>query len=799
MYLYYLGLVFWVFSILWVYPIFQEQNIWIGIVFACVAFCFYFLFIIACEPKKKEEPLILKLIKTIYLSLLTLTIQSVGLWLYIGIFSRWRELTFLSPLFKVILKLFHIPVAVSGGNLYLYGVANYVHTFSPNPSNLGLVYLLMLVSGNLSLFFITKENKKVLRISLISLVSMITYLLFRVVFLLTLFSIQEVGIPGVSWYYLTYFWHPLTGILTFLPWALLQHLLLKKETLYLYNLKLLCNKEIIFAQIKPSLCLALSIMLLLLIIFWIPSGQPKDGRVLLEEYYSDWSKSTRPIDEQWYSSASTYNYYTLRTYLNSYYDVIVNESPLEDVDLNKYNVMIIKIPTKPFTQKVIEKIVSYVRNGGGLWVIGDHTNVFGSTTYLNPLLRNFGLKLRYDGVYHNEHGSFNSIYTKSKVKHPIIHHVPVFLFATPCSLQVTNPRMRIVVPGLTTKAYALSYSNRNFFPDTKPDLNIFTGANTLMAAGDFGRGRVAVFTDSTVFSNFFMYLPGKPEMALATVAWLNHKPPRAFKFVLLILSMFLFICYLYYYLRIPKGKRSYFHQIVATLFIMSFVIPTINALNCNSYSLPQEIRPQSKVGIVGNYSSIYLPFSEWKEDDENNYNTFYIWGQRAGLRNKYYYSIDKAIDEAKALFLILPKESFSKTDLVKLDSYLKEGGKIYIFDHGDKGSSSNELLNLYGMRINYRKTGTGKIYDNKNGISFKNTVPLGIVEGMGETRLYWEANNENGNKYPVYINKKVGKGELHVFGGVLNFSNKYFGYDNVIPQGETSKINNFILDIYGSI
>src|SRR5690606_14849047 len=143
-----------------------------------------------------------------------------------------------------------------------------------------------------------------------------------------LFCNQEVGISGASWYYLAYFWHPVAGIITFLPWTFLQFLLFKKDNLALINLKELCRKEKIRAYLKPALYLGLSIISFLLILFWVPSGKPKNGRVLFEEYYSDWSKSTRPIDEQWYGSASTYNYYTFRTYLNAYYDVTVNESPL---------------------------------------------------------------------------------------------------------------------------------------------------------------------------------------------------------------------------------------------------------------------------------------------------------------------------------------------------------------------------------------------------------------------------------------------------------------------------------------
>jgi hypothetical protein len=797
MYLYFSGMVFWAFSILWVYPLFQEQNVVMGMVFACLAFCFYFLFVLSSEPKK-EESLVFKLIKSIYLSFLTITLQTVGLWLYIEIISRWRELTFLTPLFKAIFRLFHIPVTVSGGNLYLYGVANYVLTFLPNPSNLGLVYLLMFATGNLSLLFITKESKKAFKIHLVSLVSLVIYLLLRVVLLVTLFSNQEVGISGVSWYYLAYFWHPIAGIITFLPWIFLQHLLLKKETLILYNLKNLCTKETVLAHLKPALYLALSMVFLLVTIFWIPSGKLKDGRVLFEEYYSDWSKSTRPIDDQWYSSASTYNYYTLRTYLNSYYDVTVNESPLENVDLDKYDVVILKIPTKPYPKKVIEKVVNYVRNGGGLWVIGDHTNVFGSTSYLNPLLEPFGMQLRYDGVYQNEHGRFNSLFRGNIINHPIIHKVPVFLFATPCSLQVNNPAMRIVIPGLTTKSYVLSYANDNFFSDTKPDLNIHFGANTLLAAGNYGRGRIAVFTDSTVFSNFLINLPGKTEMALSTISWLNHRPAtQGIKLVIIFLGAFFLFMFVYTFKKL-KEKKNLFLPATIGLVMLLLAIQMSNISNKLSFKMPEEIRPATKAAFLAQYSSIYLPFADWRIGDPSDYNTFFIWGQRAGICNKYHLRLEDALKTSQALFMILPKNRFTSKDLGKLDNYLKEGGKIILLDHGGDGSSANDFLGNYGIWLSYEEDGKGEILDLNTEITIENKLPIGLVEGNAETILYWrrvyEDNQENTK--PIFVRKKVGFGELYVFGGVENFSTSNFGQYEIIPQGDKKQINDLILGIY---
>ena len=68
MYLFYLGLVFWAFAFLWVYPLFQEPDFRMGGAFAFLAFCFYFLYMCVSKPEKEEETSVYKLVKSLYLS-----------------------------------------------------------------------------------------------------------------------------------------------------------------------------------------------------------------------------------------------------------------------------------------------------------------------------------------------------------------------------------------------------------------------------------------------------------------------------------------------------------------------------------------------------------------------------------------------------------------------------------------------------------------------------------------------------------------------------------------------------------
>ena len=51
------------------------------------------------------------------------------------------------------------------------------------------------------------------------------------------------------------------------------------------------------------------------------------------------------------------------------------------------------------------------------------------------------------------------------------------------------------------------------------------GSFVQLWATQFGRGRVLAFTDSTIWSNFCFFDPGKSELWLGMCEWLNHSTP----------------------------------------------------------------------------------------------------------------------------------------------------------------------------------------------------------------------------------------------------------------------------------
>ncbi len=101
--------------------------------------------------------------------------------------------------------------------------------------------------------------------------------------------------------------------------------------------------------------------------------------------------------------------------------------------LKKCDVLILKIPTREYTDDEVEAIVRFVKNGGGLMLIGEHTDVFGSGTYLNKVAKHFGFSYRFDCLFGVD-SVFKEHYDIPLAPHPILQYMPTFDFAISCSI-----------------------------------------------------------------------------------------------------------------------------------------------------------------------------------------------------------------------------------------------------------------------------------------------------------------------------------------------------------------------------
>ncbi|MCL2058702.1 MAG: hypothetical protein FWH01_06535 [Oscillospiraceae bacterium] len=269
-------------------------------------------------------------------------------------------------------------------------------------------------------------------------------------------------------------------------------------------------------------------------------GSPKAGRVVVDEYHSDWEWTDEAYDENWFGERSGYNYYCFYEYIDKHYITSRNMAPITAELLSQADVFIIKTPTEPFSADEVSALHNFVERGGGLYLIGDHTNVFGTSTNLNQIAPLFGIRFLHDCTYELTRGNLSEYKTSSLMPHPVVRDLPHFLFASSNTLETTMYTEDVIL-GYGLKNYQADYSQRNFFPEDTNSGNVEFGAFVQCAAASYKKGRVLAFTDSTVFSNFWMHMRGKPELLLGSLDWLNREnvlpvAPRAISLPLMLAS-----------------------------------------------------------------------------------------------------------------------------------------------------------------------------------------------------------------------------------------------------------------------
>ncbi|MEM8835861.1 MAG: hypothetical protein AAGD00_08575 [Planctomycetota bacterium] len=252
---------------------------------------------------------------------------------------------------------------------------------------------------------------------------------------------------------------------------------------------------------------------------WVDPGTAKTGRVVVDEHFSAWEPSDEPLTTERFGVRTVYAYFNLVNGLGHHFDVARNYEPITDATLENASVLILKTPTSPYPQETIDRIEAFVRDGGGLWMIGDHTDVFGMTTHLRPVAERFGLRLDDNAVLDVQ--ANRQLYEPEPWAHPVARHMPRFIWMTGHSVSAPMWSRDAIRRGWLLCDNS-DHSANTGFGDFAPQLDERIGQVTQCVAMPFGNGRVAYWSDSTVFSNFGVFMPGKFEIAVGTVDYLSR-------------------------------------------------------------------------------------------------------------------------------------------------------------------------------------------------------------------------------------------------------------------------------------
>lgn len=447
---------------------------------------------------------------------------------------------------------------------------------------------------------------------------------------------------------------------------------------------------------------ALGIGLLTFSCFWAPVGQRQEGRVMVVERHSSWEPTTEPYGTVTYGEAGSYNYGGIYEYSSQYYQMsrLLPDDKINDAALQQCDVLIIKTPTSRYSTDEVGAVVRFVEQGGSLLLIGDHTNVFNMSTYLNDISRHFGFTFRNDLLFQIG-DPYRQMYYPPKVRHPILQFMPPMNFAVSCSIDPGSSAGTMVIRNCGLYNLPPAYHESNYHPQAeyRPDMQY--GAWCQLWAAVHGKGRVVAFADSTLFSNFCTFQPGKAELFIGMLEWLNHSSVfdapiirKSLTWPLVLIGIGLILVGIRFALR---QRSPWLLPAAAGIAAWAATSALVVQTHQHTMPLPPKQHSMRHVVIDRTVSDVPLFTGAFADDVEGNgYGMLEQWIPRIGD----YTSRRSGADafQGDGLVLICPTKLPSQTYREQLVRWVESGGRLVVFDSPDvENSTANSILMLFGL------------------------------------------------------------------------------------------------------
>jgi len=613
--------------------------------------------------------------------------QNIMLFAYAKFEARCHALPMIRPAAAYLLRLTGIPAGSNVEGISIQGTERILQV-DVNPEMLGFRFFLAFMVCGLVLILLFKQERRV-RTFLYLAASGAVYMLLRFVYLTYLYAETSS---------LNIFSHPEWTFAAFLPFVVAVARIVTLESPP-DQLELGMSRGRIRSSVIPWTLIVLASYSLVTACLFVDPGQKKSGRILIDEGHSDWEWTTTPMDTVTFGERSTYNYFCLKRLLAHYYEVNTTSQELNLELLSRHDILIAKTPTRHYSHDEADAIEAFVRNGGGLLLISDHTDVFGMTTFINPIASRFGLEFQRDATFDLDSGKFSIFQPWMALPHPIIRNVAPLVFLTTCTIE-SPPRSQDVIIGRGLGTEGPDYSTRNFLGDREKRQPIKFGAFLQLVALPFEQGRVVGFTDSTIFSSFCLFMPGKSELSLNIIDWLNRR--NVYYWVQPVLGGIGVVMTL---LLVPVIWRR-----ISGITVPGIILAasaglaggwlTADVVGHISYTPVRARIPYAKVCFEMSHSPLvksafFAPRLLQPED----YTTFYAWTQRLSLTPAVAPGLT-ACAGADMIVILEPTRPFGKADFEWLIRYLQGGGKVLMLDDPRNTTSTAEaFLKRFGLSV----------------------------------------------------------------------------------------------------
>ena len=458
------------------------------------------------------------------------------------------------------------------------------------------------------------------------------------------------------------------------------------------------NENLLFRHLSRSLPALLLLIFPLVAVLsqFINWGQLKEGVVLFDCFHQ--STASVEIDlraNEQFAEASLGHGRFLHYVRSCGYETRLHRQEITPKSLEKVSIVVLLMNSSPMKLQERQALISFVRRGGGLLVVGDHTDVEGTSSALNPLIKAFGAQFAFDTVWRRLDAGVRDV---RFLAHPLTCHLQRAYFSTGCSINLDccSPLRPFIRSSSMLFSDLGHYGRAAYLGDGQLNEGERLGSLPLAVAGSFGKGRVVLLGDSAYFQNGVMVL--NESFANRILGWLNRRNYFNGAGTLSWLISFITILALCVLLIV---KRCQMHSLLPLLFF-GVAFSVLFSSHIGTFARGESKAPQKSILLDlahGNRCHFF-----WNSTaTDMAYDSMDVWLREMSARNWKVNFLERRpltgalLSKTKVLTIVHPHIEYTESELAAISAFLQNGGSVLLFIGPEKGGARKSLLPALGL------------------------------------------------------------------------------------------------------
>jgi hypothetical protein len=475
-----------------------------------------------------------------------------------------------------------------------------------------------------------------------------------------------------------------------------------------------------------------------------PTGDYGGRVVLYQGGITSWNK---PNFEQLGALSRPGLFCVLRDYLESFGFHVETTKEVSAVTLSNADAFVVMNLNEKWPKEDYTTLNDYVHQGGTLMVFADHTDMAGLMEGSNDLLSEVPIRVNFDSAHFLNNYWNDAFLTRL---HPVNRKnwdkdgIGVSVGA---SLRLVNPRATpflIARYGFSDKGDRANASPENYLGDRTYGIEEPLGDLVLAAEAKLGNGRVIVFGDTALLQ--MGSLPYCHRYVSDLFRWAVHGKTFCFPWSL-VLVLFLALSFW-----VAESQKY------PPLLVAAVVLSVSLAVMISEWTLQLSYGDHDYTGPIAYLDHAHMSLCDHEGYAKDDGDTYLVDSLvRSGFIPMAWRSFDKkALGKSALMMSMAATKPYSQEEVRVVDAFMKDGGHVVMLSGDRCTHGTKDFLKSYGMEILTTPLGAVGPGDNSAGIWMYNANPMAL-DGLQETEVLCTAFEE---KYPIVVERKVGKGKL---------------------------------------